>query len=246
MRYVMRRRSTCANAARLGGGPASQAGFAVPTVMLMLFAASAIVAVAITSAVNAQRGATRDSDTKAALNVAEAGVSQAILHYNRVPTTNAAPCVVTTGGTVTNTGTVGGWCPWSTGSAGGDSFAYTVQPGDGEIEIVSRGNADGVLRRVDVNAVSSGGQQLFADASVKTQDFITMDSNAQVLAGMATNGDISLRSNARVCGTASVGLGRSLTLAGNAGWYQGYDHPNCVTPMNPSNVPQTGVSSPRI
>lgn len=225
---------------------AGQQGFAVPTVMLMLLAVTAIVGVAITSAVHAQRGATRDSDTKTALLAAEAGVGQAILHYNRVPTTSAAPCVVTTGAVVTNTATIGGWCPWSTGSVGANSFAYTVQPGDGEIEIVSRGDADGVLRRVDVNAVSSGGQQMFADASVKAQDFISMDSNAQVLAGAATNGDISLRSNARICGSASVGLGRRLTLAGNARWYQGYEHPNCVTQLNPSNAPQNPLVLPPV
>jgi hypothetical protein len=231
---------------RSRGRVANEAGFAVPTVLFMLLAAGAIAGVAVTSSVLAQQGATRDSDTKAALTVAEAGVSQALLHYNRVPTTAAAPCVVADGGTVRNTATIGGWCPWSLGEVNGANFAYSVKPTDGEIEIVSTGNADGVTRRIDVDAVSAGGQRLFSDASVKAQDFITMDSNAQVLAGMATNGGIGLSANARVCGSASVGLGRQLTVASNAQWYGDYNHPNCVGLMNPANVPQAPLTLPMV
>ncbi len=223
-----------------------EAGFAVPTVLMMLLAVSAVVGVAITSAVQAQRGASRDSDTKAALLVAEAGVSQALLHYNRIPTTPAQPCVVTDGGQVFTAATVNGWCPASVGSMHGETFSYTVRPTDGALEIVASGNSDGVARRVDVGAVSSGGQRMFADATVKAQDWIHMSSNAEVLTGVATNGDITMASNARICGVASVGVGRTMSAVSNARWYSSYVYPSCQTQLSPANVPQAPLTLPPV
>ncbi|MGI9021184.1 MAG: DUF7305 domain-containing protein [Solirubrobacterales bacterium] len=218
----------------------------MPTVMLMLLAVTAIVGVAVTSAVQAQRGASRDADTKAGLLVAEAGVSQALLHYNRVPTTPAQPCVVTNGAQVTNAATVGGWCPTSSGVLLGESFSYTVRPTEGAIEIVSTGNSDGVTRRVDVNASSSSGQRMFTDATVKAQDWINLNSNAEVLTGVATNGQITMSSDARICGSASVGVGRAMSAMTNARWYADYSYPNCVSQLNPANVPQAPLTLPTV
>ena len=72
------------------------------------------------------------------------------------------------------------------GASGSGTFAYTVAPTDGEIEIVSVGNANGVTRRINVVAESGGGQQIFSDATVKSQDTLTMDSNAKIHANAAT------------------------------------------------------------
>jgi len=218
----------------------------VPTVLMMLLAVTSIVGVAVTISVQAQRSATRDSDTKAALTVAEAAVSQALLHYNRVPTTTAQPCVVTDGGTVGTAATVGGWCPTSVGSTGANTFSYAVRPTSGALEIVATGNADGVARRVDVSAKSSSGQQMFSDATLKAQDWIRMSSDAQVLSGVGTNGDITMDSNARICGSASVGIGRTLSAMSNAAWYSTYNHPDCATQLDPANVPQAPLTLPPV
>lgn len=225
---------------------AREQGFAVPTVLFMLLAATGVVGVAVTSAVQAQHGASHDSDTKSALTVAEAGVSQALLHYNRVPTNVATPCVVSGSGQVTLAATTNGWCPASTGTIDGRTFSYQVQPTEGALEIVSTGTADGVTRRLDVGAQSAGGQQLFSNATVLAQDWINLNSNAQVLTGIGTNGDITMSSSARVCGSASVGLGRQMGTASNAAWYQDYTHPNCVSQVDPDDVPQTPLTLPPV
>ena len=221
-------------------------GFAVPTVLLMLLAVSAIVGVAVTSAVQAQRGTTRDADTKSALLAAEAGVSQALLHYNRVPTTPATPCVVSDGGQVTLAAPVDGWCPASVGTVAGATFSYQVEPSEGALTIVSTGAADGVGRRVDVTARSSSGQQVFSQASVLAQDWLTLESNAQVLAGVATDGDITMSGSARICGGASVGVGGSMIAGENSGWYQDYVAPDCLTQLDPGTVPQAPLTLPPV
>ena len=56
-----------------------EAGFAVPTVTLMLLAAMALAGVAVSASIGGQRGVVRDRDTKSALAVAESGVAGADL-----------------------------------------------------------------------------------------------------------------------------------------------------------------------
>src|SRR5262245_65118879 len=69
-------------------------GFALPTTMLMLIAAFAIVSIGVVSAIDAQKGTVRDQSTKSAVQLAETGVNQALLHFNRIapsPTNACSP-----------------------------------------------------------------------------------------------------------------------------------------------------------
>jgi hypothetical protein len=220
-----------------------EGGFAVPTVLFMLLAAFAVASVAAVASMSSQRGVVRDQDTKEALTAAEAGVSQALLHYNRVPAEDPNPCVVSNGGSLFVAAPVDGWCQQVQGSTGAGTFAYTVAPSEGEIEIVSVGNANGVTRRIDVVAESGGGQQIFSDATVKSQDTLTMDSNAEIHANTATNGDIILRSNARLCGQGSVGVGRHLDLTSNAQYNEHFD---CTVPLSEDDVIQQPLVLPPV
>jgi len=198
----------------LGRRP-GEAGFAVPTVTLMLLAAMAIAGVAVTASIGGQSGVARDQKTKSALQVAESGIEQALLRYNRyglVP--DGAPCAPV-GGTEVD---ADGWCPEVTTAVDGTPVSYRVRPAStampsGEtawtqVEVVSTGTLSGVTRRVDFTANSSAGQKFFSKSAVKSQDGITLDSNAQVHAGAATNGDLTIESNARQCGVATVGIGK--------------------------------------
>ena len=199
----------------------AEGGFAVPTTLLMLLAAFGVVSVAVIASVQAQQGSSRDQRSKEALAAAEAGVSQALLHYNRIATVPAAPCLVQSSGTtvaapVQASGTEAGWCQQVTGAVGNAAFAYSVRPVGAEIEIVSRGTSDGVSRRIEVTGDSSSGRRIFNEASVLAQDSITLDSNATIESNMMTNGSVSLLSNARICGDASHGVGQSVNLGGNS------------------------------
>ena len=196
----------------------SDGGFAVPTVLFMVLAALAIGAVAVVSSVAAQRGALRDQDVKSALAAAEAGVSQALLHYNRVPTTTAQPCIASNGSTLFVTAAPsGGWCAPIAGAVTEGTFQYSAKPAAGGVlDIVSTGTVAGSTRRVHVTAHSPSGVQVFSESTVKALNWINMESNGNITANSATNGSVTLSGNANICGNVFYGTSGSFTLNQNS------------------------------
>jgi hypothetical protein len=200
----------------------SEQGFALPTVMLMTVAAMGVAAVGVMSSIEGQSGTVRDQGSKAALEVAESGVNQALLYYNR----GVAPCTPAAEGE---------WCGPVTGmSVNGGAVSYWGRLRSGEqcdvgnqvdcVEIVSVGTVGGVARRVDVSASTvptkgSPGPGPFASAGVLSQESMTLESNAVIHTGVATNGEMTLRQNARQCGKVSVGIGKELKQEVNTGYY---------------------------
>jgi hypothetical protein len=183
-------------------------GFAVPTVLFMVIAAFAVASVAVVSSIRSQHGTSRDLDTKSALAVAEAGAHQALVRYNTaaVKASCVAPQTLS-----------GGWCSPATGElAEGGAFTYWVRPDVDGLEIVSQGTKDGVTRRVDLLAHSAAGRQPFLDFGVIGLNSIALDSNSDVTADSATNGDINMLSNSVLCGDTQVGLGHGVNTSGNA------------------------------
>jgi hypothetical protein len=190
-------------------------GIAMPVVLIALVAAFALASVTVIASVTTQGGTTRDQNTKAALAAADAGVSNAMLRYNTIKTTSAADVCAPVGGTAASG--AGGWCPQQvTGAIDRGAYAFMVKPTATEIEIVSRGTVDGVSRRVDVVARSSGGIQPFGSAGVIGLDYINLNSNANLNANLATNGDITLNSNSAInCNYAQIGVGHQVIQNAN-------------------------------
>jgi hypothetical protein len=244
---VARKLAEALNIRRAAQRARAESGFALPTTMLMLMAAFATVSVGVVTTISVQRGTVRDEGTKAALQLAQTGVDQALLQYNMITPSGTNPC-----SPVTTTGpSTGGWCqpvgPLT--DVTGGTFTYQAHPYDvtlnGEptkkvLEIVATGQFGGATRRVHVTAESLA-KNVFGDAQVKTSTGISLDSNSQIHASAATNGDITLASNAKQCGQASVGIGRQLTLTGNAGYFHNHD---CTSPN--SNVQQQQLTLPRV
>jgi hypothetical protein len=207
---------------RLSARLASERGFAVPTVMLMTVAAMGVASVGVIASIQGQSGVVRDQGTKSALEVAESGVNQALLYYNR----GVEPCTPSAEGS---------WCGPVTGmSVNGGTVKYWSRLASGDecevgnevdcVEIVAEGTVDGVTRRVDVSASTvptdpSAGAGPFASAGVLSLESMLLDSNSAIHTGVATNGDITLKSNAKQCGQASVGIGKKMTTESNAGYY---------------------------
>jgi hypothetical protein len=201
---------------------ASERGFAVPTVMLMTIAAMGVASVGVVASIQGQSGVVRDQGSKSALEVAESGVNQALLYFNR----GVAPC--------TPSGE-GDWCGPVTGmSVNGGAVKYWARLASGDecqvgnevdcVEVVSEGTVAGVTRRVDVSASTvptedSPGPGPFASAGVLSYESMSLDSNSAIHTGVATNGNLTLRGNARQCGQASVGIGKSMKLENNAAYY---------------------------
>jgi hypothetical protein len=225
-------------------------GFALPTTMLMLIAAFAIVSVGVVSAIDAQRGTVRDQSTKSAVQLAETGVNQALLHFNRIAPSPANAC-----SPVSGTPPSGGWCAAITASdPAGGTYSYQVRvcdatgscpPAAGKppysLEVVGTGRRGDAFRRVDVRAHSVSGQSVFGDYQVKAGDGVTLDSNSRIHAGTATNGDIVLSSNAKQCGQASVGVGHQLQQAGANSYFQ---DPECTSPN--ATVGEDDIVLPRV
>ncbi len=173
--------------------PKSEAGFALPTVLIAILIAFALGTVGLVGALAAQTGSARDESSKEALAAAESGVNEALLHYNRIISNYALPCV--TGSPAapavrTNPLDQASWCaqvgPRSLPGVSEASYKYWARPTSTQIgappdavQIVSEGTVDGVSRTIEVNARSSAGLQPFSgSAGVIGLDFITMNSNA--------------------------------------------------------------------
>jgi type II secretory pathway pseudopilin PulG len=192
---------------------ASESGFAVPTVMLMTVAALGMAGVAVSTSIQGQGGTVRDQGTKSALAVAESGIDQALLQFNRYGIAEPNPCEPVGSGEPD----AAGWCEPVTGIAvNGGTVTYHVKPDPdgGELEVVAEGAFEEVTRRIHVSSSSSSGQDMFVDATVQSQDGISLNANSEIHAGSATNGDITLSSKARQCGVASVGIGKELKGSG--------------------------------
>lgn len=192
---------------------AAEAGFAVPTALLAIVASFGLATAVVVSSVGAQKGTVRDQETKAALATAEAGIANAMLRYNRISSEETACAPV--GGTGTD---AGGWCPVEvSGEVDRGDFTYWVRPTQTELEVVALGTVNGTVRRVNAVAASAQGSEKglnpFIDAGVIGLDGIHLNSNAHIVADVATNGNIGLDANSGLeCeGGAQVGKGKGIS-----------------------------------
>lgn len=210
-------------------------GIAVSSVIVLIAIGLGFSTAAAIAAVSALRGSTRDHDTKAALAAADAGADTALFRQNQVLTTDALPCV----SEVESVGIVAvgldvnaneGWCNPVTGTVGEASYEYEVAPPEltdaalghkRRVSIVSTGSADGVTRRVKVNAVAPTGEAVFGDAGAIGVDSMTIGGASEVslaagatVGGAGSNGDVTLNDSGLLCGSATYGYGHSLVDAG--------------------------------
>jgi hypothetical protein len=210
----------------------SERGFAVPTVLLMMIAAFAVVSVGVVAASNTQRGTVRDQDSKAAVQLAEAGMNEVFLRYNHLDPAAGNLC------SPLGVFPVNGWCQVGpVQDASGGNYSYQVYVGAGttlpeddqgnlELKVVGTGAMGDATRRVMTSAKSFS-TNVFADYQVKAGKDILVQGNATINAGTAAGGDINLENNAAICGPASVGVAHNLHQENNSGHYSDTD---CQTP----------------
>ncbi len=193
----------------------AEAGFALPTVMLGMLAAFGLGTAMIVSSVSAGTGTTRDTNTKSAFGVAEAGISQALLRYNSYTTTALKPCIaegdggqayLDESGPLADPPQPAGWCAPVTATTAGGTYRYDVKPAavsPGGLTIVSTGVFDGVTRRVKVGTTyvanpPPSGVTPFDQFQVLAKDSITLNSGPTVTANIGTNGALSLNSGSKI------------------------------------------------
>lgn len=221
----------------------------MPVVLLAMVAALALGSATVVSSIGAQRGTSRDQQSKAALAAAEAGVANALLRFNQSTTTGAAGTTcVPVGGTAVG---ADGWCPTQiTGAIDEGTYTYAVKPtaagvlaadAPAQIKIVSTGVVGDVSRRV--SAVSDGYSSNFKPfgslASIIGIDGISLTGTANVTGNVATNGNVAMGNGSQLhCTSAQVGVGKGFSPN------DGTVDPGCniiegtvsLPPVNPGDV----------
>ncbi len=228
-------------------------GFALPTVMLGMLAAFGLATAMVVSSVSAGSGTTRDTNTKSAFSVAEAGASQALLRYNSFTTTAAKPCVtegpggqayLDESGALADPPQPTGWCAPVTATTSGGSYRYDIKPGAAGILIISTGVFDGITRRIKVGTTyvanpPPSGATPFDTFDVIAKDGITLNSGTRIAANVATNGTLDLNSGSRIyCDNAQYGsiVLNSGSSIGCAGTTPNIDVPDVdTTPYRTTN-----------
>ena len=220
---------------RLAAIARQEDGFAIPAALLITIASASVATVGVIATIQAEQGTSRDRDTKSAFQVAEAGINDALLRYNRYPPAVGSPCSPVGGTTAAS-----GWCGPVTGQLEGENFTYYVRaPVSGLINVVSSATVDGATRRVAIAGNSVSDQPFFGQWNVQSHNNIHLDSNSSINSSVAANGDVILDSNSSICGNTSHGPGHSVIENGTGGQTCGTQSENSIVipPVNQGDAP---------
>src|SRR3954464_753352 len=136
----------------------TERGMALPVALFAMIAGTALASAAVISTVNVQQGSHRDSSTKSAIAMADAGANIARTRINRYAVVLATKPCLKLGATGVLEGAVAqsdGWCPAVTGTVGGGQYSYRASPagsicGEYRLCVVATGTVGGVSRRIEV------------------------------------------------------------------------------------------------
>jgi hypothetical protein len=126
-----------------------------------------------------------------------------------------------------------GWCINQTEDLG-DGASYTARATAGvtlntngqvliQRTLVSTGTVNGIKRRVLLTSNAATGRPLFpANYAALSLSSVDFGNSVFINGGIGSNGNITLRNTAEVCGAATPGPGKTLTLANSATVCPGY------------------------
>ncbi|HET7508895.1 MAG TPA: hypothetical protein VFJ65_01470 [Solirubrobacterales bacterium] len=207
-----------------------QSGMAVATALIAMTVAFSFASAAVVYSVNTQHGTVRDHNSKEAIAAADAGANVALERMNQFSkaVSTASPCVGISGSLlVVAKAELDGWCPQLTGKVGNSTYSYRIGPstaacGGSTSCVVAVGTSNGVSRRIEVNLGTSTVGGAFSHAGVLGDEDITLENNANIRVGVGTNGNVSLRNGASICGDIRRGPGKKLTFENNSSQCSGY------------------------
>lgn len=226
-----------------------EAGIAVPVALAVLFLVWGLATVALREALTAQTQTQRDRQVKRALQAASAGVETGMYRMNLLQP-GSLQCITISVGTLTVSGLQSdGWCAAQSEDLG-DGASYSMRMSSGvslrvngqalvQREVVSTGTANGVRRRVLMRITAATGEPIFpggyAGVSLAALD---VGNNVNISGGLGTNGNVVLKNFAQVCGDATPGPGKSVSIQNNANVCGGYSTQPAETPFNLQPVDQ--------
>jgi len=204
----------------------------------------------VRGALASQTQSARDRDVKRALQAANGGFDAAVYRLNLMQP-GSQQCAVpgATGLLEIAPVQADGWCAAQTEDVG-EGAVYSVRVSaavslhvNGQAlvqrEMVSTGTAHGVRRRVYTRITAATGEPVFAGGyagvSITSLD---VGNSVQVTGGLGSNGNITLKNFAEVCGDATPGPGKSLNIQNNAQVCSGYSTQPVQTSFNFQPVDQ--------
>src|SRR5436305_432474 len=204
----------------------SERGIALPTALFATIASFSLASVAVVASVDAQHGTTRDHSSKEAIAAADAGANNGLVRLNRYAASlsTSTPCLGMSGSTlVVTTALADGWCPEVKGTVGGSSYAYRVSPlTTGTMNVVAAGASGGVKRRINVSFTAQTVGSVLSAAGVIGLEETSPDNNADIRVGIGTNGNVTVKNNANVCGNIRHGIGKKAEFSINGTQCKGY------------------------
>lgn len=181
--------------------PAGEAGFVLPTAIIILFILTVLIGAAVTVAVQSSTSTTRDNNTKASLEVAEAGLRVASYRLNTLKP-EEAKCIT---GTAVATPT-GGYCEDASAESlgNGATFQYwttpalkasekcagqvvTIKSGIVQRCVTSEGIVNGISQRLQVRTESTAGEALFPVKGIIGLTEVKISGSVKVPAMVASN-----------------------------------------------------------
>lgn len=208
---------------------AGERAIALPIALAVLASVAGLATVAARAAVVTQHQAHRDTSTKRAIQAALSGLNAAAYRTNLLQP-GTQQCVVRNGAT----GALGlatvqadGWCsPETETLSDGAAFsmrvssATSISGGGGqdllERKVISTGTTNGVTRRTEMVMRAAVAPESFPlDYALVSKSNLIVSNVARSEGGVASNGDITIDNNGHVCGNATPGPGKTVTLANN-------------------------------
>jgi len=201
---------------------------ALPVALFAMIAGMALASAAVVATVNVQQGSHRDSSTKSAIAVADAGANIARTRINRYAVVLATKPCLKLGATGVLEGAVAesdGWCPAVTGTVGGGKYSYRVSPagstcGEYRLCVVSTGSVGEVSRRIEVAYNESAVEETIEEktsgeeSSKEESSGSTTTGSSVAIEGLIGLEGIEVNGNADI--RVGVGTNGNVTAVGNA------------------------------
>ena len=201
---------------------------ALPVALFAMIAGMALASAAVMATVNVQQGSHRDSATKSAIAIADAGANIARTRINRYAVVLAnQPCLAMgAGGVLEGAEAEGdGWCPEVEGSVGGGTYVYRVSPagsscGEYKLCVVSTGTLSGASRRIEVAYNESAVQETIKHeteaepGSGEEETGSSSEGETVAVEGLIGQDGIELSGNADV--RVGIGTNGDIIATGNA------------------------------
>ena len=245
---------------------------ALPFALFAMVAGMALTSAAVVATINVQQGSHRDSSSKSAIAVADAGANIARSRIDRYAVILASKPCLKLGASGVLEGTTAesdGWCPAVPGTVGGGEYSYRVSPAGtkcGEkygLCVVSTGTVGEVSRRIEVAYSETAVEETKIEETVGTkesgsspivegligEETVEIEGSADIQVGIGTNGDVKVKGKGfTICRDVRHGVGHSFHPPSGT-WCAGYketEQNKTMPPVSsfmPSNIATSNSDS---